>query len=196
MTNSKNIALYQLGLGSLKTYLLAAAFVIGNIALPQLCHLIPQGGLILLPIYFFTLIAAYKYGFTVGLLTAVLSPLVNNLLFGMPASGMLPIILVKSTFLALAAAYIAKKTQKVSLLTVTMAVVAYQAVGMLVEWAMTGSLQAALQDIGCPSGHLAGLSRHLPADCRRLADSPLCLERLIHFRHYITRNSQNGCSVL
>ena len=28
MTNSKNIALYQLGLGSLKTYLLAAAFVI------------------------------------------------------------------------------------------------------------------------------------------------------------------------
>ena len=104
MTNSKNIALYQLGLGSLKTYLLAAAFVIGNIALPQLCHLVPQGGLILLPIYFFTLIAAYKYGFTVGLLTAVLSPLVNNLLFGMPASGMLPIILVKSTFLALAQA--------------------------------------------------------------------------------------------
>ena len=51
MTNSKNIALYQLGLGSLKTYLLAAAFVIGNIALPQLCHLVPQGGLILLPIY-------------------------------------------------------------------------------------------------------------------------------------------------
>ena len=28
-----------------------------------------------------------------------------------------------------------------------MAVVAYQTVGMLVEWAMTGSLQAALQDI-------------------------------------------------
>ena len=131
MNTTKNIALHQLGISELKTYLLAVAFVIGNIALPQLCHLIPQGGLILLPIYFFTLIAA----------------LVNNLLFGMPASGMLPIILVKSTLLALAAAYIAKKTQKVSLLTVTMAVVAYQAVGMLVEWAMTGSLQAALQDI-------------------------------------------------
>ena len=71
MTTSKNIALYQLGLKEVKTYLLAAAFVIGNIALPQLCHLIPQGGLIFLPIYFFTLIAAYKYGFTVGLLTAI-----------------------------------------------------------------------------------------------------------------------------
>ena len=147
MNTIKNIALYQLGLSELKTYLLAAAFVIGNIALPQLCHLIPQGGLIFLPIYFFTLVAAYKYGFTVGLLTAVLSPLVNHLLFGMPPSAMLPIILIKSTLLALAATYIAKKTQKVSLLTVTMAVVAYQAVGMLIEWGMTGSLHTALQDI-------------------------------------------------
>ena len=147
MTTSKNIALYQLGLKEVKTYLLAAAFVVGNIALPQLCHLIPQGGLIFLPIYFFTLIAAYKYGITVGLLTAIFSPLVNNLLFGMPPTAMLPIILVKSTLLALAAAYIAKRTQKVSLLTVTMAVVAYQVTGMLVEWALTGSLQTALQDI-------------------------------------------------
>ena len=147
MTTSKNIALYQLGLKEVKTYLLAAAFVIGNIALPQLCHLIPQGGLIFLPIYFFTLTAAYKYGITVGLLTAIFSPLVNNLLFGMPPTAMLPIILVKSTLLALAAAYIARRTQKVSLLTVTMAVVAYQVIGMLVEWALTGFLQTALQDI-------------------------------------------------
>lgn len=144
---TKNITLHQLGISNLKTYLLAAAFMVGNIVLPQLCHLLPQGGFILLPIYFFTLVAAYKYGFTVGLLTAVFSPLVNHLLFGMPASAMLPIILVKSTLLALAAAYIAKKTQRVSLLTVTLAVVAYQSVGMLVEWAMTSSLQAALQDI-------------------------------------------------
>ena len=130
-----------------RTLLFAAIFTIGNILLPQLCHLVPNGGQTWLPIYFFTLVAAYKYGFTVGLLTAVFSPLVNHLLFGMPASAMLPIILVKSTLLALAAAYIAKKTQRVSLLTVTLAVVAYQSVGMLVEWAMTGSLQAALQDI-------------------------------------------------
>ena len=65
----------------------------------------------------------------------------------MPPTAMLSIILVKSTLLALAAAYIAKRTQKVSLLTVTMAVVAYQVTGMLVEWALTGSLQTALQDI-------------------------------------------------
>ena len=119
MESNATVKLYSLGWREMRTYMFALLFIVGNIVLPQFCHLFPQGGLILLPIYFFTLIAAYKYGFTVGLLTAVLSPLVNNLLFGMPASGMLPIILVKSTLLALAAAYIAKKTQKVSLLTVT-----------------------------------------------------------------------------
>ena len=42
--------------GNYRTYLAAAAFVCGNILVPQLCHLIPNGGLIFLPIYFFTLV--------------------------------------------------------------------------------------------------------------------------------------------
>jgi len=146
-STSSSVALYQLSYSQLRTYLVAALFIVGNIALPQLCHLMPQGGLIFLPIYFFTLVAAYKYGFTVGLTTAVLSPLVNSALFGMPAAPVLPIILVKSVTLAVAAALIAKKTNKVTLLTVAMAVVAYQLVGSLAEWAMTGSIEKAMQDV-------------------------------------------------
>lgn len=143
----QNVALYQLSYSQLKTYLIAAAFIVGNIALPQLCHLMPQGGLIFLPIYFFTLVAAYKYGFTVGLTTAVLSPLVNSALFGMPPAAALPIILIKSVTLAVAAAWIARKTSKVTLLTVALAVIAYQLIGSLAEWAMTGSIEKASQDI-------------------------------------------------
>lgn len=79
--------LYSLPFGNVKTYLFALLFVAGNIALPQLCHLVPAGGPTLLPIYFFTLIAAYKYGFKVGLLTALLSPVINHLLFAMPAAA-------------------------------------------------------------------------------------------------------------
>ena len=75
--------LYSLNYSNVKTYLFALLFVAGNIVLPQLCHLIPAGGPTLLPIYFFTLIASYKYGFRVGLLTAVLSPVINHLLFAM-----------------------------------------------------------------------------------------------------------------
>ena len=65
------IKLYSMKAMEMKSYLFASIFIAGNILLPQLCHLIPNGGMILLPIYFFTLIAAYKYGFFTGLLTAV-----------------------------------------------------------------------------------------------------------------------------
>ena len=146
-SSTQNVALYQLSFSQMKTYLLAALFVVGNIALPQLCHLMPHGGLIFLPIYFFTLVAAYKYGFIVGLTTAVLSPLVNSALFGMPPAAALPIILIKSVTLAVVAAMIAKKTNEVTLLTVALAVIAYQLIGSLAEWALTGSIEKASQDI-------------------------------------------------
>lgn len=147
MENVKTVSLYQLGYRESRTYLMATLFVLGNIVLPQLCHLIPQGGLILLPIYFFTLIGAYKYGFNVGLLTAVCSPLANNLLFGMPPTSMLPIILIKSILLALAAAIVANRFKKAALPCIILAVLTYQLTGSLAEWGMTGSLTAALQDI-------------------------------------------------
>ena len=112
------VKLYSTGYREAKTYLAAALFVAGNIVLPQICHLVPQGGLRWLPIYFFTLVGAYKYGWRVGLLTALLSPVVNSALFGMPAAAMLPVILLF-----------------------------YQLFGSLGEWAWTGSAEAALQDI-------------------------------------------------
>ena len=130
-----------------RAYTIAALFVAGNIVLPQLCHLVPQGGLVWLPIYFFTLVAAYKFGLTAGLLTAIASPVVNSLLFGMPAAASLPIILIKSVLLAVAAAFIASRVRGVALWAVALAVVAYQGIGMMAEWGMTGSLTAALQDI-------------------------------------------------
>lgn len=142
-----NSNVYQLQYNDKRTYLMAGVFAIGNIIVPQLCHLIPQGGFILLPIYFFTLISAYKYGATAGLLTAILSPVVNHILFGMPALSVLPILLVKSTLLAIFASIVAARVGRVTLPAVALAVVAYQLVGMLFEWPMTGSFAAALQDI-------------------------------------------------
>ena len=130
-----------------KTYVMSALFVAGNIILPQLCHLVPQGGLTWLPIYFFTLIAAYRYGLAAGLLTAVVSPVANSLLFGMPAAAMLPIILTKSVLLAVAASFFARRAGGVVLWAVAAAVVAYQSVGLLAEWGMSGSLAAAFQDV-------------------------------------------------
>ena len=148
----KTVKLYTLSYSEVKTYWMALLFVAGNIALPQLCHLVPQGGLTWLPIYFFTLVGAYKYGWKVGLLTAIISPLVNSMIFGMPAQSMLPAILMKSTLLAFAAGWMAQKYGKVTLLSLLSVVLAYQCVGTLGEWIMTGSFHTAIQDfrIGLP----------------------------------------------
>lgn len=144
--------LYSLKYSNVKTYLFALLFVAGNIALPQLCHLVPYGGPTLLPIYFFTLIAAYKYGFFVGLLTAIFSPVLNHLLFAMPSESILPILLIKSTLLAGASALAARTMKSVSLLGILGIVLSYQIIGTAFEWVLTGSFYVAVQDfrIGIP----------------------------------------------
>ena len=146
------VKLYAFGYRELRTYLAAALFVVGNIVLPQLAHLIPQGGVTWLPIYFFTLIGAYKYGWRVGLLTAVASPLLNSWLFGMPAPQVLPVILMKSVVLAVAAGFAARRFRTVTLPLMLAVVLTYQVVGTFGEWALTGSFYAAAQDfrVGLP----------------------------------------------
>lgn len=144
--------LYSLNYSNVKTYLFALLFITGNIVLPQLCHLTPYGGPTLLPIYFFTLVAGYKYGFRVGLLTAILSPVINHLLFAMPSEAALPVILIKSTLLAGASALAARTLKSVSLLGVLGVVLSYQIIGTAFEWAILGNFHAAVQDfrIGIP----------------------------------------------
>ena len=73
-----SVKLYAWRYDEAKTYLAAALFVLGNLALPQLFHLVPRGGIVWLPIYFFTLVGAYKYGWRVGLLTALASPQIGR----------------------------------------------------------------------------------------------------------------------
>lgn len=146
------VKLYSLEYDNAKTYLAASLFVLGNIAVPQLFHLIPQGGITWLPIYFFTLVGAYKYGWRVGLLTAIVSPLINSLLFGMPPSSGLPAILLKSVLLAVFAGITATRFRKASIWMLLAVVLAYQTVGTLGEWIMKGDFYLAVQDfrIGVP----------------------------------------------
>lgn len=144
--------LYSLGYKEAKTYLTAALFVAGNLILPQIFHLVPQGGATWLPIYFFTLVGAYKYGWRVGLLTALVSPLLNSALFGMPPVGALPAIVLKSSLLALSAGWAAARFGKVTLPLLAGVVAAYQVAGTLGEWALVGDFFLAAQDfrIGIP----------------------------------------------
>ncbi len=149
---TSTVKLYSLGYSELRTYLVAALFILGNIIVPQLFHVIPGGGLVWLPIYFFTLVGAYKYGWKVGLLTAILSPVINSLLFGMPAEAGLPAILLKSAILAFSAGFFASKFNKAALWQLLIVVLSYQVVGTLGEWILKGDFMIAIQDfrIGIP----------------------------------------------
>lgn len=140
------------GFAAPRTWLISAAFIAGNIILPQLCHLMPQGGLIWLPIYFFTLVGAWLYGWKAGIIIALASPLVNSLLFGMPAPGAVIAISLKSALLAIAAGYAGSVRPKGGILALIAVVIAYQTVGCAAEWLMSGSLTSALQDfrLGIP----------------------------------------------
>lgn len=167
---------HNLSFTEAKTYLFATLFVAGNIILPQLAHFVPNGGPMLLPIYFFTLIAAYKFGIRTGMLTAILSPVINSLLFGMPMLAMLPIILIKSSLLAIAASSLRGATRRSNLvenalsklnvpslrggkateatprwshsliITLIIIVLSYQLVGTLIEWAFVKDFFIAVQD--------------------------------------------------
>lgn len=137
---------YSLNYSDIKTYLAASLFIVGNILFPQLFHLIPQGGITWLPIYFFTLIGAYKYGWKVGLLTAVLSPVINSLLFGMPMPVALPAILLKSILLAISAGWAAQRYGRISIPILVGVVLSYQIVGTLGEWIYVGNFFKAIQD--------------------------------------------------
>ena len=144
--------LHSLPFNSLTTYMAAALFIVGNIVLPQLFHFVPDGGKMWLPIYFFTLVGAYKYGWRVGLLTVIASPLANSLLFGMPAAAVLPAIMLKSLLLAVIAGYMAQRFHKASLGLLIAVVLGYQFLGTLGEWAMCGNFFLACQDfrLGIP----------------------------------------------
>jgi len=146
------VKLYSLDYSNSKTYLTGFLFIIVNLIFPQLFHLLPQGGMIFLPIYFFTLVGAYKYGWKVGLLTAILSPLINSLFFGMPMPIALPAIIIKSVLLALAAGIAANYFKRISIPVLLLVVLSYQLVGTAVEWLIVGDFYAAVQDfrLGIP----------------------------------------------
>lgn len=124
-----------------ETYLKAALFIAANIALPHIFHLFPGGGRMFLPIYFFTLIGTMRYGWQLGLITAVMSPVLGNVLFGVPATFLLPDMLFKGAMLTVAAALLVNKYGASLLVSLASVLAAWCAVG-LIEWPFTGAAYA------------------------------------------------------
>lgn len=114
-----------------RLYLVTVAMVLGNVVLPLVCHGIPEGGRRLLPILFFTLIAGWRFGLNAGLLTALLSPLANHLLTGMPGASLLPGLILESSLLGVLAAFAGGLGSRNTLAPLVLAVALHQVLVLL-----------------------------------------------------------------
>lgn len=139
--------LYAFNYAEAKTYLWAAIFVVCNMVLPQLFHLIPQGGIIFAPLSFVILAGAYKFGWKTGVLAAVLSPLVNHFVFGLPEWGILQVMTLKLVVLALVAGLVAQHFKTVSLPLIIGVVLLSMAIGCVGEYLLTGGVETTIADI-------------------------------------------------
>ena len=146
------VRLYTLNYDEVKTYLWAAIFVVCNLVLPQVFHLIPQGGIIFSPLSLVILVDAYKFGWKTGLLAALASPLVNHLLTGMPTWEVLPVMTMKLAVLALVAGLTAQHFKTISLPLLLGVILVTKAIEALGELVMTGGIAATIADftIGWP----------------------------------------------
>lgn len=147
-----NIRFYTLNYTEVRTYLFETLFVACNIALPQLFHLIPQGGIIFAPLSFVILAGAYKLGWKTGLLAALASPLVNHLLFGLPAWSVMHVMVIKLATLAIIAGVTAQHYKKVTIPLLITVVLISEIIGGLSELLLTGGVSATIADftIGWP----------------------------------------------
>jgi hypothetical protein len=147
-----NVRLYALNYDEVKTYLWATVFVACNLVLPQVFHLIPQGGIIFSPLSLVIMAGAYKFGWKTGLLAALASPVVNHLITGLPAWEVLPVMTFKLAVLAIVAGLMAQHYKGVSLLILLSIVLITKIIGMIGELAITGGIAATIADftIGWP----------------------------------------------
>ena len=153
ITKGRNaVRLYAFNYDEAKTYLWAMVFVACNLVLPQVFHLIPQGGVIFSPLSLIILAGAYKFGWKTGLLAALLSPVVNHLLTGMPAAEVMPVMALKLAVLAMVAGLAAQHFKTVSLPLLIGVILVSKAIGCLGEFALTGGIDATIADftIGWP----------------------------------------------
>ena len=141
-----NVRLYTLNYDEAKTYMWATVFVACNLVLPQVFHLIPQGGIIFSPLSLVILAGAYKFGWKTGLLAALLSPSVNHLLTGMPATEVLPVMTMKLAVLDVIAGLRAQYFKKASLPIIIGVVLVCKAVECVGELLLTGGIEATVTD--------------------------------------------------
>lgn len=143
----QEVTFEEVSMSQLKFYWITGLFTIANVIFPVILHQFPSGGRMFLPIYFFTLIAGYRFGWRAGVITALASALASFALTGMPPIPVLPFVLFKGVLLGLFAGIVARYSRLPLLLSLLLIVFLYQFCGAIFEWFMLHNLTLVLADI-------------------------------------------------
>ena len=131
-----------LSLDDPKLYLAIAGMVLGNLLLPMAVHRIPDAGRVLLPLFFFTLVAGWRFGVKAGLLTGILSPLASHFLTGLPPAPAYLLLMGQSALLGALAGAAGGQRPRPNLAQVMAVVLVHQALVALPLMAEAGARAA------------------------------------------------------
>jgi len=135
-----------------KLYLVSGVLIAGNVLAPVMLHQIGSTGRVLLPIYFFSLVAGLRYGWRCGLITALVSPLLSFWLTAMPARPIIGWVIVKSIMLGVVGGLAAGKLKNLTLTALVAVVTTQMVAGLMGNFAdiVVGYPGLALQILMAP----------------------------------------------
>jgi len=147
LSQTKLMPPLTLNFNQLKFYIVILIFVTLSVLTPAFLHTFSIGGRIVLPLYFFVLIAGYQFGWKAGVLTALLSPILSNLISGMPTEFILILVILKSIILGFSAGIIAKTLKQISFKGIFLSILIYQILGLIIEFLLSGQINLFISDI-------------------------------------------------
>ena len=119
-------------------------FIFCNLTFSMICHLIPNGGRIFVPIYFFTLIGSYLLGWKAGIIISLMSISTNHILLGMPDDNMIMIVLIKTITISLITALINKDNILTTLLKI---ILLYQLISIIIDLFITNNINIVISNL-------------------------------------------------
>lgn len=120
-------------------------YAIAGTLVPLIFHSYGLAGPRFLPIFLFTLIGAVTISPAAALAVALITPVANNLLTGMPAGPMLLIVIVKGFIIAGMVKLLSDRLNENKILFSAVLVLAYQVAGLFIEAVFLNSFSIAWQ---------------------------------------------------
>jgi len=125
----------------MRFYLFLTLFVTLSVAVPWFCHMIhPLAGPLFLPLFFFILLAGDLFGWRMGLLVGMATPLISFVVSGMPPSVMMPRILTEAAVMGVTVGCLSERMPSWRYVAVPVAIMAGHLGAAMVVSLMAGAI--------------------------------------------------------